>query len=287
MGIMKPRSDFHVHTRVSGCCKESYDILDAWAHAKSRGIERLAITDHDVPFKNGFVEKHAKHAREHAGLLIGMEVTMRDGKGGIQVSKKKLDQLDILVLSEHVHVMPFHTIFKRARRAYVSWWQDTAKRHRVDTFYNKIATMSAAGIERHRPDILAHPWRFPWHRGYLDIGTIEAYEPVLAAAARMGTRIEFSRIVMTMIGNDIDGTTSMPDLPSWRGMYQHEMRAAAPFFAEFFTRCKDHGLKLALGSDAHKLADVGTFPDLERAMKACNIPATMIDQDIVSRLARH
>lgn len=279
---MKVTADHHVHTRVSGCCKESYDLVDAWARAQDLEIKHLGITDHDVPFKNKYLFDQVARAREHDGLHVGMEVTIRDGKGGIQVARRVLDQLDFLVLSEHVHVMPAHTIFKQARRNLQSWWRLPGKQHLVDRFYSKLASMSTSAITRHEPAILAHPWRFPWHAGILDAATIDAYEPVLAAAARAGTRIEFSRVVMGIAGRDLDGTYTMPGLPPWRGTWQHETERPVPFFTRFFAACKAHGLRLALGSDAHKLADVASFPDLDRTLQALGIPASMIDEHVVA-----
>jgi predicted metal-dependent phosphoesterase TrpH len=78
---MKIRSDYHVHTSASHCCKEQYGTVEAWQAATERGLEHIGITDHDVPHKNQFLIKHRDAMRGLNGALLGLEVSIRDREG--------------------------------------------------------------------------------------------------------------------------------------------------------------------------------------------------------------
>ena len=135
--------------------------------------------------------------------------------------------------------------------------------------------MTWNAIERNHVDILAHPWRFPWHRGLLDKATIEITEKVIRKAVERDVKIEFSRVIMTLIQQDIgkkdSQATNFSELVPWKGKYDHEILRVVPFFRDFFDMCQQLGAKFTLGSDAHKLGDIGVFPDLESCLNIVGI----------------
>ncbi|MBN2154247.1 MAG: PHP domain-containing protein [Candidatus Lokiarchaeota archaeon] len=281
---MKAISDYHVHTSASHCCKEHYGPADAWDAARDRGIEHLGITDHDVPFKNGYLAAHERAVTGKEGLLLGLEVSIRDGQGRIQVAKRDLERLDYVLLAEHVHIMPTWTFLRRGRKAFSSWWRDPSKRHLVEKFYDRHSRMTCLALERNRVDVLAHPWRFPWHQGLLDKASLQATERVVSAAVGKGVRVEVSRIVITMVLREVEheqGRAAEPtDLPPWKGDLEHEIMAPAAFFRSYFEMCRQLGAEFTLGSDAHKLADVGRFGDVDAFLLATGLREKDIVQDL-------
>jgi histidinol phosphatase-like PHP family hydrolase len=282
---MKVLSDFHVHTSASHCCKEHYGVADAWGAAKERGIEHMGITDHDVPHQNGYLQLHEQSIKDKPGLLLGMEVSIRDEEGRIQVSKRDLARLDYVLLAEHVHIMPAWMFLRKGRAAFAAWWRDPAKQHLVEKFYRRHAAMTCKALERNQVDVLAHPWRFPWHQGILDKASITISEPVIRKAVEKGVKIEVSRIVMNMARLEIEpgqqqkGDVSM--FTPWRGAYEHEIIKPVPFFKEFFGMCQQLGARFTLGSDAHKLADIGAFPAFDAFAEAVGLREKNIVQILI------
>nr|MDO8111951.1 PHP domain-containing protein [Candidatus Sigynarchaeota archaeon] len=268
-------SDYHVHTSASHCCKERYGVEDAWNAARDRGVEHIGITDHDVPFKNGFLKAQRETTKRLDGVLQGLEVSIRDARGKIQVSKHALAMLDFVLIAEHVHIMPAWTLFRKGHRQFEAWWNDPQERYLVEKYYDKHATMTWNALDRNRVDILAHPWRFPWHKGILDVATIGISEKVIRKAVERGVHVEFSRAVMNILQQDLapkDGKDfGIPALRPWKGRYGHELVRPVPFFRQYFGMCQDLGAMFTLGSDAHKLDGIGVFPGIESLLDAVDI----------------
>ncbi len=272
--------DYHVHTSVSHCCKESYGIPEARTKAVlERGLPQVGITDHDVPFKNQFIAKHKDTIQQNNwnDVLLGIEASIRDEKGRIAISRKNLALLDYLMISEHVHIMPAYTLMRKGRKDLEHWWNDGGKRHLVEKWYARHAAMTALAIERYKPDVLAHPWRYPWHKGFLDEATIHAYEPVLNAAAKHGVKLEISRVIMTVVNRDLDGGQAgqliqeVSTFKPWQGTVAHALLEPVAFFSKFYSTCQDSGITFTMGSDAHNLENVGDFPRLERFFDAIGL----------------
>ncbi|MHA1681546.1 MAG: hypothetical protein ACTSUE_11080 [Promethearchaeota archaeon] len=285
---MKPISDYHVHTSASGCCKQDYGVLDAWNQARSRGIELLGITDHDVPFKNQFLTSHGKMAEKEDGLFLGLEASIRNIKGKIQVSRANLDLLDYLLLSEHVHIMPGWTLLRKGKdNLKRNWWNDSQNQYLVEKFYDRHALMTRNALKRNEPDILAHPWRFPWHGGFLDVATIDAYEPVIKELGKLDVKVEFSRSIMSLLVQDLNGEWNAArdeeEHAPWKGNYSHEVLSPVPFFKLFFGRCRQEGIHFTLGSDAHRLEDIAAFPPLHDILDGVGLSWKDIAQDFIEK----
>ncbi|MBD3186421.1 PHP domain-containing protein [Candidatus Bathyarchaeota archaeon] len=290
---MKNISDYHVHTRQSGCCKEEYGIVDAAKVAASRGIRFLGITDHDVPFKNGYLPRHRKivDTLDIDGITVhlGLEASIRNARGKIQVSSSNLSLLDFLSISEHVHIMPRWTLMRRGRKHLIeSWWNDPTSQYQLEKFYTRHARMTQRAIERYQPDILAHPWRFPWHAGFLDKATIVAYQDTLEAAAKNGTCIEISKSAMALVLSALEGQGShyetfldQEKFPRWKGKMEHEVMEPVAFFTVFFKICQQKNIKFTLGSDAHRMEDIGRYPPLDRVLGAIGIQQNAIKHVLI------
>ena len=280
---MKRVSDFHIHTSVSCCCKEDYGILDAWEAASKNGIYKIGITDHDHPGNNKFLKKQLEITKQHADIYQGLETSIRKRDGKLMISRRVMDKLDFLTVSEHIHIMPFYTFLKKSRNSYVDWWKDKSQRHKIDKFYTRHAEMTSNALIRYEPDILTHPWRFPWHRGLLDVATIEAYEPVLVAASKLDVKLEISRSILTLVHRELEknneNDSTEKDLQKWQGEYRHELQPPTEFFARFYDVCNSHGISFALGSDAHRLQDIAVFPYLDEFLKMMHISERKILTD--------
>jgi histidinol phosphatase-like PHP family hydrolase len=281
---VKAASDYHVHTSASHCCKERYGPIDAWNAARERGIEHVGITDHDVPFKNGYLHAHERAVKGKVGLLLGLEVSIRDGQGRIQVAKRDLALLDYVLLAEHVHIMPTWTFLRKGHKAFAAWWRDPAEQHLVEKYYERHSRMTCMALERNRVDVLAHPWRFPWHQGILDKASLQATERVVSKAVEKGVRIEVSRVIIDLVRREMEPGTGRPvDLSAfqpWKGSLEHEVLLPAAFFRAYFEMCQQLGATFTLGSDAHKLADIGAFGNIDGFLVATGLREKNIVQSL-------
>jgi histidinol phosphatase-like PHP family hydrolase len=264
-----------VHTIASHCCKESYGPIGAWNAARGRGIEHVGITDHDVPFRNGYLQEHARAVKGKEGLLLGLEVSIRDEQGRIQVAKRDLALLDYVLIAEHVHIMPTWTFLRKGHKAFSAWWRDPAEQHLVEKYYERHSRMTCMALERNRVDVLAHPWRFPWHQGILDKASLQVTERVVRKAVEKGVKIEVSRVIITLVRREIEPGTTRPvylsAFPPWKGNLEHEVLLPAEFFRAYFEMCQQLGATFTLGSDAHKLADIGAFGNIDGFLAATGL----------------
>jgi len=281
---LKAISDYHVHTSASHCCKEHYGPIDAWNVARERGIEYLGITDHDVPFKNGYLQSHERAVKGKTGLLLGLEVSIRDEQGRIQVAKRDLERLDYVLLAEHVHIMPTWMFLRKGRKAFAAWWRDPAKQHLVEKYYERHSRMTCLALERNRVDVLAHPWRFPWHQGILDKASLQATERVVRVVLKKGVKIEVSRAVLNLVRHDVEHVNErlavLSAFPPWKGCLDHEILPPAAFFRAYFEMCQQLGATFTLGSDAHKLADIGQFGNIDAVLLATGLREKSIVQTL-------
>jgi|TARA_Y100000310_G_C20689203_1_gene821111 putative hydrolase len=98
--------DLHVHTIHSGHAYGSlYEVLN---EAKSNNMEMIAITDHGPSMEGSAPEVHFKMASRAPKNFKGMEVlwgceaNIIDGKGKIDLNKKIIKMLDILLVGMHI-----------------------------------------------------------------------------------------------------------------------------------------------------------------------------------------
>jgi len=269
---------------VSACCKEDYGIPEAWQVAQARGITALGISDHDVPFKNGFLKKHYKITSGLENVFLGLETSIRSESGKIMVSKRNLALLDYLMVSEHIHIMSSWTLLRKGRKYLEKWWTNPEMQYKVEKFYKKHARMTLNALKKYKPDILAHPWRFPWHRAFFDNATLEVYEPVLQIAQKYGVHVEISRAIMSIVDEELQGNLKSKidysGIKTWDGEYHHEVMQPVEFLKQYFRTCKELGVKFTLGSDAHRIEDIGKFPKIEVFMKHFNIS----EKDIIFQI---
>lgn len=118
---MRAEHDFHVHTHLSSCAKDSATIEHYVRRARELGIKKMGISDHmwdsAVPgAPKWYVPQNFEHiqtirdeinAVEHEGIefLIGCECEYDRVGEGVAVSEAVAEQLDfMLVPNSHTHI---------------------------------------------------------------------------------------------------------------------------------------------------------------------------------------
>ncbi len=208
MVFMPAKFDFHVHTMYSDGVGTAAAMAEA---AEARRLEAVAITDHGPELSVGTPRekltpmlRDIRLAQEDAGIpvLAGIEANVVDEGGTIDIDDELIGKLDILMIGIHR--------LGRARDS-VGLARDYLVR-------------AAHAIERHKIDVLAHPFYF--HRDlapHLLPGDLENF---VRLAAERGAAMEVN--MKYRVPND-----------------------------EFLRLCLREGVKLSIGTDAHTAGEVG------------------------------
>lgn len=102
---MKLVTDTHSHTVASG---HAYSTVEEYArHAKEKGLEMIAITDHGMDMPGGPHPFHFWNMKvipdiiEGVRILKGVEANILDCTGRIDMPDELLERLDIVIISMH------------------------------------------------------------------------------------------------------------------------------------------------------------------------------------------
>ena len=205
---MTAKFDFHVHTMYSDGVGTAAAMVEA---AEARGLEAIALTDHGPELSVGTPREKLtpmlqdiKLAQEDAGIpvLAGIEANVVDEGGTIDVDEEFIGKLDILLMGIH-----------RLGEA----------RDPVE-FARDYLGRATRAIERHKIDVLAHPFYF--HRDLVPHLLPEDLENFVRTAAGRGAAMEIN------------------------------MKYGGPD-EEFLRLCLREGVKLSIGTDAHTVGEVG------------------------------
>ena len=205
---MLAKFDFHVHTMYSDGVGTAAAMVEA---AEARGLEAVAITDHGPELSVGTPREKLtpmlqdiRLAKEDAGIpvLAGIEANVVDEGGTIDVDEDFIGKLDILMIGIHR---------LGGARDSVELARDYLER-------------SIHAIERHKIDVLAHPFYF--HSDLAPHLLPEDLKNFARLAAERGAAMEVN------------------------------MKYRVPN-NEFLRLCLREGVKLSIGTDAHTTGEVG------------------------------
>ena len=119
--MLKLEHDFHVHTHLSSCAKDSATIEHYVTKARELGIKKLGLADHmwDSAVSGApkwYVPQNFEHisaireeiaATEHEGIefLVGCECEYDRVHEGVAISEAVAEQLDFLIVpNSHTHI---------------------------------------------------------------------------------------------------------------------------------------------------------------------------------------
>jgi histidinol phosphatase-like PHP family hydrolase len=247
-----PFVDWHVHTRYSECCKENYGVFEVGETAEKAGLTGVGIADHsnDQQQNVKFLQTQ-RHEMITFGLQsrmrLGLEVTILDRQGHLGVNPKALDRLDFVLLAEHLHIAKmfneFHGIKTKAPK-----WHDAGNVEKLRDLGVRTHELMCAGLQSSPPHaILAHPWRFFLSKQIFEPELLELTPRLCEIAQERGIALEMPAA----------------HLKVW--LDRDQQRPKYEFIRSFWRIVGKYDLRIALGSDAHHLEDVGACPDISPA----------------------
>ncbi|MBI2844584.1 MAG: PHP domain-containing protein [Armatimonadetes bacterium] len=216
------RCDVHVHTRLSPCGLEEMTPEAVLQAAADHGIEYLGISDHMHPFTDiSILDRNRREFGSSFGTMdiyIGCEGEVLS-VGRTSISEEVIEKCDYIILAAN-----------HFTESYISQPLGSGREEVARHFLDML--MYAVSLEF--VDVIAHPL-FVMPDTYDPLSpallTTNDLKPVVDLAAKNRIAIEISRRALA---------------PEQR-----------PCMLGFYRLCRDAGLKFSIGSDAHRLNDVG------------------------------
>ncbi|UCH36115.1 MAG: PHP domain-containing protein [Armatimonadota bacterium] len=227
--MLHMRHNMHIHTFRSGCGQPEMVISDIVDRAIECGLEVIGLADHvnlgserEISFLHED-RRDVERLQPRLKVLVGTEVTMLSTERPA-ITTEQAEGLDfVMIAANHYHLTDIV--------------QQPPELSAEAIAEHGLAMLEGA-IESGMADIIAHPlvltkvgWFTP--DDIMKLLTRERLAPVLRKAGERGTAMELNP----------------------RLVDRH-----AEFYATFIPACKEHGVRFALGSDAHSL-DVIPYAD--------------------------
>lgn len=230
---MRDVLDTHTHTLASGHAYST--IRENAAMAAKKGLELLAITEHapymlgsshDYYFQNLKVIDRGAY---DVPLLFGAELNILDTKGGVDLERSTLKQMDLAIASMHIPC-----------------YKPGSREENTEAVIN-VMKNPYVNIIGHPDDV-----RYP-----LD------YLAVVQAAKEFGVLLELNNSSLSPV--------------SYR-------KRAKELDTEMLTLCKQYGVSIVMGSDAHVDTDVGNHMWAISLLEELDFPEELVINADTNRL---
>lgn len=238
--------DMHVHTQFA-YCSENMEVVKSMGLARDFGLAGLTFAE------------HSGHLYFDSDTYWKSKACLREGIDSAQKQNERMDAY--LAALGNAGCRPLNTglevdccfdgslLMRPLDRNHVRYLLGSV--HALSTLQNPQPDTKAihgeflgltASLVRSKIDILAHPFRVLAH-AKIEIPD-SLFDPVVGLLKEAGVAAE------------INFHTDLPD-------------------AEFFRRCLAAGVKLALGSDAHNLYEIGEFTPHLALLRDCGVDGNL------------
>jgi histidinol phosphatase-like PHP family hydrolase len=283
--------DFHIHTKYSSCCKEDYVLTDAYKKAKERGYEGIGVSDHcnfksySAPSKFLMTQKNAITSNNLTDqLLLGLEITIVDRKGNLGVNPKYLKMLDYYIISEHVHIAKLFSEYYNMKQKFRTIITSGTKPYLIPTYIQSVQELVVNGIKKNPHSINAHIWRFPRNVGYYSTELLDKTDLILEQLQNSAVAFELHNSFFSyfQLTQEESNTIHTKNLSSIHKSFHETLVDPKRFVQELLKKASKYDIFYSLGSDAHKINDIGRFGSMQSAdkliecLKSMNIPLKKI-----------
>jgi histidinol phosphatase-like PHP family hydrolase len=156
--------------------------------------------------------------------------------------------LDFLAIAEHLHIAkPFSEFYNVKKK--VAQWARAGSNSKIQDLARKALELSSAGMQVNQGvAILAHPWHFFLSRGIYNPILLDLTPRLCEVAQDRGVAIEMPASHLQILSD------KEKNRPFW------------DFIRSFWREVSRHDVRISVGSDAHRLEDIGHFENLETAL---------------------
>ncbi|MHA1341262.1 MAG: PHP domain-containing protein [Promethearchaeota archaeon] len=274
--------DLHVHTKYSSCCKQDYNLIDAYYKARDRGYAGIGISDH-CNYKS--YRKPAFFLREQKDLinknklndkiLLGLEISIINHKGDLGVNLEYLKMLDFYIISEHCHLSKPFSEFFRIKNKFKNWIQNygSKKIEKIHGFIDYMGELMINAIKRNPKTILAHIWRFIRNRGFYTSYTYSLTEKIMESLQENEVALEIhsSMAHLLMLSKQESEEIYEKITNNVHFSLKEDIIPPKEYIEEIFKISKKYDIFYSFGSDAHRIEDIGKIGKIKDAKSLPNL----------------
>jgi len=261
--------DLHVHTGRSPCAVPGYGVDDVAEAAIERGVSVVAITDHyHGPGNKSTLDdlrKEVKRARwKYAGklkILLGAEADILTVDGELSIEPEVARSLDILLAG--IHFVPAGGRClppeEKARVTPVSdRFLEILEEGGLWDFVADVMDAILAAVEGGLVSVIAHPLTI-----FADLGLTDARRGPIRRLSDLADDRYWERLFdaarRLRVCFEVNNKFPVSD-EGWGGL------------SEFVRRAASSGVKISLGSDAHRPEDAGHLDGALSFLERCGVP---------------
>jgi histidinol phosphatase-like PHP family hydrolase len=239
--------DLHIHTEATAPYLQGDSQLEQYhQRGEAARLQFMGISDHYHYFwqKTRYVHQQRAHLNTHnytnPMMFLGVEQTILSDSGRIGIRSDGIAVLDYILLA--VHWMSYGG--RLNKRDLVKIWLDTRKRQKLCTFafnyyINAVKNSKIARL----PKILAHPLSFGINHITYYPEITETYLKLIDFCGKEHIALELNTDLLPRPDN-MKNPHEIPD----------DQRA---FFTTIFKAFNENRVQISLGSDAHRLENIG------------------------------
>lgn len=268
-------TDWHVHYFRDGCAESEMTVESVLAAAAEKGIEEMGLLGH---FRNRFVindlaywtEPNPKFfdflrddlsaAKSSLKIRIGAEADINTLDGAVSITTEQASQIDFVLIGIHwpptlPPLVDYADLVEPAQLldAYCSYNKIRAEEFSVERLITDMFRSMINAVSRNPfVDILAHPAGFATRLGpfCIKMDASRWFDKMAAALKTSGVAYELN-------------ASTFPE-------YSPEVLDG--FVKPFIGTCAEAGVMFAMGSDAHRLKEVGDLGPAFRLQEELKIP---------------
>ena len=238
-----PLHDYHIHTVYSGHSDPDMIVADVIRYAEARRLEEIAFTEHSFDWHLGpagnikLIKKEIRKAAPLIKVFAGMEICP-DFKHPGRLVYEDFDKGSIYPVLTGFHSYPG---FSKGWHELLNMTQAEKKK-----IYSSWLGIMGKIVENPLVDILAHPCRIIMQNGIVREFTgpiLKDLENLFTAAKAHDVAVELNEGLFCRIRGE-------------------RMRKS---YLDVFRLAVGKGLKISIGSDSHRILDVGNFDNIYSA----------------------
>jgi histidinol-phosphatase (PHP family) len=226
------KSDLHVHTILSGHSSDDLTVDNIIRRCLQLRLKALGFAEHvtsekDLERMSIIKECLLDESYGEMEIYVGAEVDANPLRcdGSLVVSEKKVEWFDYVIGS--IHHFP---------RSTLAWWKK-ASPEVMKGLYEKWFDWTMRLVSNPTIDVLGHPGVLLGHhkiiKNFADEEILKDFDEIFRVAKKNDVAIELNELLAKKIGKLADS-------------YWHIIKRAI-----------NKGVKISIGSDAHRLEDVG------------------------------
>jgi len=231
--------DYHIHIHYSPCTSKEMSPMNVIAKAKEKSIHKIGLVNHLHPVTKIKDFQHIRKSVDEAAYtfkgdaLLGAEAEVLDQKGASTIHEDIREYVDYVMLATGHYHLP---------------WTEVDIKLPAATFLAREMESVLMILERHRVDVLAHPFLY---------ATLHKVAPEMLAKLRPH---ELPHDMLESFAKKLKKDNIFLEYHCRDMLFRPERLGGEKFlhsYNEFISIMRQFGVLFVPGSDAHYLDQIG------------------------------